>query len=44
MLPPNNPQVQRADKLLRPFIVAFGAALDGVQQQEIEREARRVFS
>lgn len=37
-------QVQHADKLLRPFIFAFGAALDGVQQQEIEREARRVFS
>ena len=37
-------QVQRADKLLRPFIVTLGAALDDVQQQEIEREARRVFS
>jgi len=36
-------QVQRADKLLRPFIVTFGAALDGVQQQEIEREAKQVF-
>lgn len=36
-------QVQRADKLLRPFIVAFGATLDGVQQQ-IEREAKQMFS
>jgi hypothetical protein len=37
-------QVQRAKKLLHPFIVAFGEALDGVQQQEIEQEARRVLS
>jgi hypothetical protein len=37
-------QVQHADKRLRPFIEAFSTALDGIQQQEIEREARRVFS
>jgi len=37
-------QVQKAAKLLRPFVLAFGEALDGVQQQEIEQEVRRALS
>ena len=37
-------QVQKAAKLLRPFVIAFGEALDGVQQQELEQEVRQALS
>jgi hypothetical protein len=36
-------RVQKADKLLRPFITGFSEALDGVRHEEIEKEVRRLF-
>lgn len=37
-------KVQKAKKLLHPFVVAFGEALDGVEQQKIEQEVRQALS
>ena len=36
--------IQKAKKLLHPFIVAFGEALDGVEHQKIEQEVRQALS
>ena len=37
-------KVQKAKKLLHPFVVAFGVALDGLEQQKIEQEVREALS
>lgn len=37
-------KVQKAKNLLHPFVVTFGEALDGVEQQKIEQEVRQAFS
>lgn len=37
-------KVQKAKKLLHPFVTAFGEALDGVQQRKIEQEVRQALS
>lgn len=37
-------RIQKAKKLLHPFVVAFGAELDGVDQQKIEKEVRQALS
>jgi len=37
-------QVRKSDKQLRPLITAFGEGLDGVKQEEIEREVKGLFN
>jgi hypothetical protein len=37
-------KVRQADKMLKPFIVAFSEALDGVEQAKMELEVRALFS
>jgi NAD-dependent SIR2 family protein deacetylase len=37
-------RVQKAKKLLHPFVVAFGEALDSVEQHKIEQEVRQALS
>ena len=37
-------KVQKAEKMLQPFIFAFGEALDGFNQKSFEQEVRRRFS
>jgi hypothetical protein len=37
-------KVQKADKMLRPFTMAFSEALDGVEQQKLDQEMRRLLS
>jgi hypothetical protein len=37
-------KVQKAKKLLHPFVAAFGEALDGVEQRKIEQEVRQSLS
>jgi hypothetical protein len=37
-------KVQKADKMLRPFVVAFNAALDGLNQQKLEQELKEMLS
>ncbi len=35
--------VRAADQLLRPFILAFGEALDGIRHADLEAEVRALF-
>ena len=37
-------KVRRADKMLRPFVRAFAEILDGVKNEEMEAEARKLMS
>lgn len=37
-------KVQKAKNLLHPFVVAFGEALDGLEQQKIEQDIRQALS
>jgi hypothetical protein len=37
-------RVLAADKILNPFIVAFSAALDGVETEQLEKEIKALFS
>jgi len=37
-------KVRDADGLLKPFIVGFSKTLDGVNQEELEKEVRALFS
>ena len=37
-------KVQKAKKLLHPFVAVFGEALDGVEQRKIEQEVRQALS
>src|SRR5579859_4121251 len=37
-------KVRHADRVLQPFILGFSEALDGVKQEEMEKEVKALFS